>query len=409
MNLNDKNVPSSAAGLLRLLLFIVALPISLYISTFIWVQSRTFFASQTYQPIDEPVALGKAVEIETSKPIEVNVFAGEERGKREVKAGSRVKVLGVFMMGLNRQIDGNKSLAPNVPTPTRNYYVELADGTRGIAQLGMEVAADSTSAAETVVYSCPMPGVPSAQLKKHLLVPPYLSIPRYEQEGFYMFPKHSGWNMYNLRPFWRSRFFFVVVWLVLMVLMLKVVGSCSNAAHRKAFATLHDTTLDNPTAYNQAIALYQRLYYPWAFVAGCLFTPLVWIWTKMNYSIFIDSLKKEATNRCPKCHQISLKYETTGRETDKRYLGRFEGRPSSITNATGRVWDRSMDGGKGGWRINTETMHFAKEQWDEYSYQEEMALRCSQCDYCQTEWINRKAYGNRMGGELESVERVTWK
>ena len=452
MTLQDKNIPRSSSALWRVLLFVVALPISVWISTSIWVESRTLFQKLSFKTADETAALEKAVEMTTTMPTELKVVSDMGWKTEELKAGTTVKVLGTYMEGLGRRIDGYTKIAPDIYKPSQYFYIELADGTRGAAQLpeimkGRRIVVGSGDTltvsavkkndsgtkhpytysvegskesyewgdfkcvdedGETMVYSFPLPGVTPKQLKKQLNIPRFLSIPAHEQRGFFIFPRYEKWNMYRLKPWLRSRLMVIVVWIALMITMLSIVGKRSNKAARDARNYILDTTLDNGTATTLARKHFATHYYPWAFAAGCLFTPLVWIWTKMNYGIFVDNLKKDLLVRCPKCHRLALKYEASGKETEKRFVGRYTDRPDSYTEVTGKVWDKSMNDGKGDYRYNTRTTHFNKESWDEYEFEIEMVLYCNECDFRQSEWIRKTAAKNRTGGDVSSIEETKW-
>ena len=66
------------------------------------------------------------------------------------------------------------------------------------------------------------------------------------------------------------------------------------------------------------------------------------------------------------------------------------------------------DSGIGKYRTNTETTHYTKEHWDEYAYDEERQLYCTECDYIEKEWVKVTVTKNHRGGEASYVTEEKW-
>ena len=105
MTLQESNVPSSNAGILRVVLFIIALPICIYTSTRVWIEMRTLFLKLSYKPVTEQEARDRAVEITTMLPTELLVISGSDKDKINIKAGTKVNFLGAYMERLNYRAD----------------------------------------------------------------------------------------------------------------------------------------------------------------------------------------------------------------------------------------------------------------------------------------------------------------
>ena len=160
----------------------------------------------------------------------------------------------------------------------RYPYTYLVEETKDVFSWGEFTCINEK--VEMIAYTCPLAKVAPERQKKFLRVPSYVPIPTHEKDGFFLFPRFKAWNMFRLKPWARSLVTVILIWIILMVLTLWIVGRRSFNIALKTNKFLNDTSLTNQEAYSKSIKYYCTRYYPWAFIAGGLFTPLVWLWTR---------------------------------------------------------------------------------------------------------------------------------
>ena len=459
---NNPHIPSPFFyNLLRWILGAAAIFVAAYASIFFMVEMRSLFLKLTYKPLTEEAAMERAVPMKTIFPTTMQVMSGSDKKEIELKAGTPIKFIGACMKLLNNRVDGNNDpirhpyfqLSPRVYTPSQLFLIETEDGIRGAAFLpeaiiGREIEITKgdetgqsfvvsgikkiksddefpyeisvegsdktfkwgtftqlTKGKEIVVYNNPFGGVPEEMQHKKAHVPRFMPIPKHEQNGFFLFPRFKVWNMYYLKPFFRSLIILILLWIILLVVAVWRIGS----HHHNAFWTarkkfMQNTSLDNIDAQAKILWYYWPRYYPFAFIGGCLFTPLIWLWTRMNHVDLITTLRQEFSIRCPNCHQMTLKYGRTGNETEKRFVGHVHHRAHTDRKVTGTVYDEAAKQ----MRENTVTTHYSAEDYDDYVYDVELQLACTHCDFCEKHWETWHHSENQVGGHITSQERVEW-
>ena len=444
----------TSSVLLRTLLILVALPIALYISVMVWIQKRTIFEKLTYKPVTEQVALDRSFTLKTVLPTEMHVLASVDPGTVNVPAGTTVKYLGVYMRMLNFRSDYYHESSPKYYSPDQYFLIELPDGTRGVAALpeiiiGKKIVTNSgdtltvsgikknsskdqypydflvEGSKETykwddftcviedgnvVVYTCPLNGVPDEKRHKAAGVPKFMKIPTHDDDGFFLYPRFKKWNMFMILPWWRGRLMLDVYWFVLLIIVLWRLGAWSIRINIKADKKYLNPEYDDNEAYNKIVGYYWPRFYALAFIAGCIFTPLIWLWTRIYTKSVFDGLKSDLKVRCPKCRKLTLKTEFTGRKTEERFVGTCSYTPESTTRVTGKVWDENKDTllGSGGYRENTETIYYNTVTYDDYVYQAEYRTFCPECGFSKTGWQTCHTAKNTQGGDVRKVESTKW-
>lgn len=455
--------------LLGFLLIIIAIFVSGYTSTVIWIQKRSIMEKLTYKPITEQVAEERAYTLKTSIATELQVVSDSGRTKITVPAGTTVKVLGVSMINLSFRAGINYNRAPWVYSPDQQFFIELPDGTRGAARLpeafvGRKIIVKSGDLAgqtltvtgvkenktkdqfpydfsvegskntykwgeftcvnkdtpdmEMVVYNSPLAGVPEAERHKAAHVPPFMKIPTHDDNGFFLFPRYKKWNMYKIMPWWRGRIMLTVYWLILMVIVVKLLDRKSiNLSVDAKFDYLENPAYSNEEVYMKAVRYYWPRYYIRAFIVGCVFSPVVWLFTKINRSSMISSLRQELNSeRCPKCAQLELDWKYTGNETPWTYLKTVHTEQKTYIdrkNIEGeKVYDRDKKEVRDRQMITSTT--FAAGSYDLYERKKEYVVYCKHCQaILEKDWEEEHESRNHQGGEVlrerswkESVTRV---
>lgn len=402
---------------LRFLLILIALPITIYTSAYIWIQKRSIMENLSYKPMTEQEAVQKAVTMRTSQATEMQVASGSSEQKINVPAGTDIKLLGVYMTRLNHRSDGyNFNMSPRYFKSSQFFFIELPDGARGAAVLPeLEDHWSDYSCldedGQTVVYTCPLNGVPVEKQHKVARVPRFLKIPTHQSDGFFMFPRYKSWNMYKIGSFWRGGFMLTVYWLIFLFIVLWRLGAWSIKISIKADNLFLVPENDDVEVYNKIVKYYWPRFYVRAFIAACIFTPLIWLWTRIYTKSVFDCLEKDLKVRCPKCRKLSLKTELTGRKTEEKFAGTKTIAGGSSTRVTGRVWDPNKDAGffgSGGYRNNTETTYYEDETYDDYVFQQERKLYCPHCGYSKTWWETAHIGKNSRGGGVKEVVQEKW-
>lgn len=440
---------------LRILLILIGIPIALYISTLVWIHKRTFFEKLTYKPLTEQKALEHAFLMKTVLPTELHVISGSDETKVSVPAGTNVKYLGVYMRMLNFRSDYYCEASPTFYSPDQYFFIELPDGTRGAAILpemiiGKEIVTNSGDTLtvsgirknnssdrfpydflvnsnsqtykwdgfecvydtkETVVYTCPLLKLNESQRHKVARVPKFIKIPTHSDDGFFLFPRFKKWNMYMILPWWRGSLMRDIYWFLLLVVVLWRLGAWSIRISIRADKKYLTPEYDSVEAYNKVVGYYWPRFYLRAFIAGCIFSPLIWLWTRLYTKSVFDGLEKDIKNRCPKCRKVGLKTEPTGKKTEEQFVGQCSYTPEPTTRVTGKVWDPNMDKGfgTGGYRENTETTYFNTVVYDDYVHREEYRTYCPHCGFSMKNWRTVHTAKNSRGGDVRRVEASTWR
>lgn len=457
---NNPHVPSTLFyWLARLVIGAAAVVAAGYLSVMFYIEMRSLFYKLSYKPITEEVALEKAVPMKTLLPTKMRVISGSEKSEIELRAGTSIKVIAACMSPLNCRVDEqlgshNYKQPPTSYTPSQVYLIETDGGVRGVAALPEMVIGrrmritEGEDVGDTLLvtgikkiqskdkypyefmvegrsttykwgmFSYPRPDsaivvynspsgeeIPGALQVKVPRVPSFMRTPVHEREGFFLFPRYKGWNMYKLVPFFRSGIILFLIWIVLMVIALRLLSSRSfNAWWKGKVRYIEDPKYDNIDAQAKVLWLYWRKYYPFAFVAGCLFTPLIWLWTSRHHRGMLSDLREQMSVRCPECHQLSLKYGPTGKESERRFVGHVHNRGYSSTVVTGEKYDKAAKQT----RQDTLTTHYDAESYDDYEYDVEMQLKCKKCQFCETHWETRHEWKNHEGGGVTGEVRKTW-
>lgn len=435
-------------------LIIIAVFVSAYTSVYVWIQKRTFFEKLTYKPVTEQVALERSYTMRTVLPTELYVVSGSDESKINVPAGTEVRCFGTYMRMLNYRQDSYSECSPLYYSPDQFFFIELPDGTRGAAQLpetliGKKIVVDSgetltvsgirkkgegrypyeflvngnsqtyqwgdfeclNEAEETVVYTCPLNGVPEGKRHKVARVPRFYKIPTHSDDGFFLFPRFKQWNMYRIGPWWRGGFMLTVYWLVLLVIVLWRIGALSVRLSVKADRKfIKDASHSNKEVYTNIVHYYWPRYFIPVFIVGCIFSPLVWLWTKIYRKSIMEVLHKELeSERCPKCGQLGLKKEYTGKETPERFLRTVHTEAHTATERKNdyseKVYDPDLD--KERYRQWITTTTYAAGSHDVYVHEREYVVCCEKCHAIiqrGQEQVSRTC--NYKGGEVLS-ERTT--
>ena len=451
---------------LGFVIILAAIVVSLVTSSYIWVWKRAFFERLTYCPIDEAVALGKAFDLKTVLPTELNVISGSDKAKVSIPAKTTVKVLGAYMSNLHHRPDSFYNLSPKGYSPDQYYLVQLADGTRGSAQLpemllgqrvvirkgdhtgdtltvsGVKINSTNdkfpydfsvkgsqqtyrwsdftclNEKSETVVYSYPLGRLPVDQWKKAARVPSFMRIPTHDSNGFFLFPRYKKWNMYMLRPWARSGFMLNVYWILILLVVLWRLSAYSINISVKADHMFRDNpSLSNRQVYDKTVQYYFKKYYPRAFLVGCVFSPLVWLLTRINRSAMMSGLTKELdSERCSKCGKLGIEWKYTGNVTAERYLGTFSSEGGTYEQTVydyggEKVWDPEKEEFR--YRKKTISTTFAPGSYEVYESEKEWMVYCTKCGAVfQKGWEKNKRTANRKGGELlrerTTMEPVTY-
>ena len=458
---NNPHIPSPFFyNLLRWILGIAAIFVAVYASIYFLVEMRSIFIKLSYKPLTEEAALERAVPMKTMFPTTMQVMSGSDKKEIELKPGTPIKFLGACMKPLNARADEKNdiyhqyfNMSPRVYTPSQLFMIETEDGIRGVTSLPEAIIGrkieitkgdetgqtfvvsgvkkiksddefpyefsvegsdkifkwgtfkELTKDVEIVVYSNPLGGVPEEMQHKKAHVPRFMPIPTHEQNGFFLFPRFKVWNMYLLKPFFRSSIILILLWIILLVVALWRIGRHHfNAQYDARKKFMEDTSIDNIDAQAKILWYYWPRYYPFAFIGGCLFTPLIWLWTSMNHRDLISTLRQEFSKRCPNCHHMSLEYGTTGNESAKRFVGHVHHGARTEKEVTGTVYDEAAKQT----RENTVTTHYAAEDYDDYVYDVELQLACTNCDFCEKHWETWHHSENHVGGHITSQEKVKW-
>lgn len=458
---NNPHIPNPFFyNLLRWILGIAAIFVAAYASVYFLVEMRSLFLKLSYKPLTEEAALKRAIPMKTVFPTTMQVMSGSDKKEIEIKAGTPIKFLGACMKLLNNRVDGKTDfhhpsyiMSPRVYTPSQLFLIETEDGIRGAAflpeaiigrkieitkgdEMGQtfvvsgikKIKSDDkypyefsvegsdktfkwdsfkqlTKDTEIVIYNNPFGGVSEEMQHKIARVPKFMPIPKHEQNGFFLFPRFKVWNMYYLKPFLRSLVVLILLWIILLVVALVCIGRRHISVEVDARTKfMEDTSLDNIDAQAKILWYYWPRYYPFAFICGCLFTPLIWIWTSMNHRDLRVSLRNDFSKRCPQCHHMSLEYGPTGNETEKRFVGHVHHRAHTDKKVTNEVYDE----GAKQWRQDTVTTHYSAEDYDDYEYEKEMKLACTNCDFCEKHWEKAFAWKNHKGGDIIGQESVQW-
>lgn len=457
---NNPHVPSTFFYCLaRLVIGAAAVVAAGYLSILFYVEMRSLFYKLSYKPITEEVALERAVQMKTLLPTKMRVISGSEKSEIELRAGTSIKVIAVCMSPLNQRVDEqlgvhNFKQPPTSYTPSQVYLIETDNGVRGVAALPEMVigrrmrVTEGEDAGDTLLvtgikkiqskdkypyefivegrsttykwgmFSYPRPDsaivvynspsgdeIPGALQQSVSRVPSFLRTPVHESEGFFLFPRYKVWNMYKLVPFFRSAIILFLIWIVLMVIALWRLSSRSfNAWWKGKTRYIEDASYDNIDAQSKLLWLYWRKYYPFAFIAGCMFTPLIWLWTSRHHREMLCDLRELMSKRCPQCHHLSLKYGPSGKESERRFIGHVHKGAHSETVVTGEKYDKVAKQT----RQDTVTTRYEAESYDEYEYEVEMKLGCTKCNFCETHWETRHEKRNHEGGGVAGEVRKTW-
>ena len=446
--------------LIRWILGIIAIGAAAYISIVFLVEMRSLFLKLSYKPISEEVALEKAIPMKTVLPTTLYVMSGSDQREIEIHPGTNLKILGASMKLLNLRVDVSSDiyhqyydLSPKVFTPTQVFLVELENGVRGNAILpeaiiGRRIVIKSGEEAgdtlvvkgvkkiksedkfpytytvedrknsynwgefnvlaeegQIVVYNNPFGGIPEEYQHKKAHIPSFMKIPVHEQNGFFLFPRFKIWNMYLLKPFFRSLLMLIIVWLIVLVIALWRNHSHDfNAKYKYKNACLADTSLDNDQAQAKFLRLYWPRYYPYAFILGCVYTPLIWILTSGNHRRLMGELKEDLSKRCPKCHHMTLEHGYTGNETEKQFVRHVHhsGYTNSDTNYKRSAFSNDV-------KVTTKTTHVSAEDYDLYVYKAERYFKCNECGFYETYWVTLNSYENHRGGDVSGgTTETTW-
>lgn len=410
-NINNFVAPSNPANKTAgILLIVVAVVISAYISMVVWIEKRTLLEKLTYKPVTEEVAAERVAMLKTSQAVEMQVIYGSDERTMNVKAGTAIKILGVYMTKLNYRSDSHYSASPAYFTEDQYFFIELPNGIRGAAVLP-ELAGHwneyscLNNNGETVVYTCPLAGVPADKQHKVAGVPNIMRIPTHESDGFFLFPRYKSWNMFKMGFWWRGRFMLTVYWLILMIIVLWRLGAYSVRLSVKADRKfVENPSLSGTAVYDKIVRYYWSRYYPAAFVVGCVFSPLVWLWTKMNRSAAMSSLMKElGAERCPKCAKLALAWKYTGKETPWTFLRTVHTDQHTNTHYEDvkgeKVYDPDKDRVRDRQRIITTT--YAAGSHDVYHRKKEYVVYCTKCNaVIRTDWEEESKTQNYKGGEI---------
>lgn len=356
------NGVSIQVTLLSILVFVVSLVIGVFCIT----QYRCVWKMLSYKPINEEMALERAVEVKTAIATKMTVLS-DSVFEKDVTAGTPVKVLGAYMRDLSYRNDEYHNLSPRNYTPGQYYYIELPDGSRGAAVLpealiGRRIVVTKGDDAgdtlvvsgvkknksqdtypfdyyaegkkkpyhwgefsclneevEMVVYSCPLLNVPKEKLWKVTKVPPFFKIPVYMRGGFFLFPRFKSWHAFLIVPFARWAIS-IAVWLLLLFLARWILSNVSiNIGLRARDKFMPNMTLSKDEVYKKAVDYFEHHYIIHELIAGCLFTPVVLI--SNNRRFFYKDICNSITMRCPKCgHEIRKKTTDTPWETEVKML-----------------------------------------------------------------------------------------
>lgn len=410
-NVNNFVAPVKPGNkLLGFVLIVVAAVVAAYISMVLWVEKRTLFEKLTYKPMTEQVATSRASTLKITQATELQVVSGSTEKKINVQKGTSVKLLGVYMTRLNYRSDPCYDCSPQRFTDDQYFFIELPNGVRGAAKLP-ELSGHWNEYSslyyngETVVYTCPLAGVPADKQHKAAHVPSIMKIPTHESDGFFLFPRFKKWNMFKVGSWWRGRFMLGVYWLLLIIILLwRLSASSINLSVKADRKFIENPALNSKQVYEKIVNYYWPRYFPRAFLVGCVATPLVWLWTKINRESTISSLTKELGNeRCPKCGKLGLDWKFTGNQTTPRSLGitYFEGGTYSYTTqdySGPKVWDPDQE--KMRFRTKTITTTYAPGSYELFEYKKEYVVTCSKCGaVIQRGWETQRYTGNRKGGE----------
>jgi len=457
---NNPHVPGTIFyWIVRLVIGAAAVVVAGYLSLMFLVEMRSLFYKLTYKPITEEVALERVIPMKTVLPTKMRVISGSDKPEIELRAGSSIKIIAACMSPLNCRVDEqlgthNYKLPPSAYTPSQVYLIETDNGVKGVAALPETIIGHrlcitkGDDAGDTllvtgikkinskdkypyefmvegrnttytwgmflypkldsamVVYNSPSGDeIPGALQQRVPRVPSFLRTPVHESEGFFLFPRYKSWNMYKILPFFRSSFILLLIWIVLMLIALWRLSSHSfNAWWKGKTKYIEDPSYDNADAQSKVLWLYWRRYYPFAFLAGCLFTPLIWLWTSKHHRGMLTDLRELMSTRCPECHHLSLKYGPSGKETERRFVGHVHKGAHSETVVTGEKYDKVAKQT----RQDTVTTHYEAESYDDYEYEVEMKLGCTKCNFCETHWETRHEKRNHEGGGVDGEVRKTW-
>ena len=446
--------------LLRWILGIIAIGVAAYVSVVFLVEMRSLFLKLSYKPITEEVALEKAIPMKTVLPTTLYVMSGSDQREIDLRPGTNIKILGASMKLLSARADGSSDvyhpyydLSPKVFTPTQVFLIETENGIRGNAMLpeaiiGRKIVVKSGEEAgdtlvvkgvkkiksedtfpytytvegrknsynwgefnvpveegQIVVYNNPFGGVPEEMQHKKAHIPSFMKIPVHEQNGFFLFPRFKIWNMYLLKPFFRSLLMLIIVWLVILVIALWRNHSHNfNAVYKYKDSCLKDTSLDNEQAQAKFLRLYWPRYYPYAFILGCLYTPLIWILTSGNHRNLMRDLKDDLSKRCPHCHHMTLEHGSTGKKTEKQFVRHVhrDGYTKKSTDYKRSLFSDDV-------KVTTSSTGVSALDYDLYVYQAERFFKCSECGFYETYWVTCESHENVRGGEeTGSSTKTTW-
>ena len=447
------------------ILILFAIGVAAYTSTYIWIEKRTICEKLTFKPITEQEAVQKAYPLKTSVATELKDNSWS-KAKLTVPAGTNVKVLGAYMTRLNFRADLYSSAAPWVYSPDQYFWIEMPNGTQGAARLpealvGRKVVIKSGEQAgqtvtvtgvrknktndkfpydysvegskktykwgeftpvnrdvqEMVVYTNPLSGMYEKDPHKVAHVPPFLKIPVHDDNGYFLFPRYKKWNMYKILPWWRGRLMLTVYWLILMAIVIWRLGAKSiKLSVRAQKHTMENPSYSKTEVYESAVRYYWPRYYIRAFIVGCIFSPLVWLITRINRSAMISALKKELNSeRCPKCAQLALDWKWTGKETDWQYARTVQTEQHTYTSESDSGGEEIYDpeAGKYRRRKTYTTTTYAAGSHDVFERKKEYVVYCKHCKaILQTAWETESKTGNYQGGEIlrqsSQKEAVKW-
>ncbi len=441
------------------ILIILAIGVAAYTTTYIWIEKRTICEKLTFKPITEEVALDRAYPLKTSIATELRENSWT-KSEHTVPAGTTVQVLGAYMTRLNYRADIYSSSAPWVYSPDQYFWIKLPNGATGAARLpealvGRKIVIKSGERAgqtvtvtgvrknktkdkfpydysvegskktykwgeftplnkdvpEMVVYTCPLSGSFEKERHKAAHVPSFLKIPVHDDNGYFLFPRFKKWNMYKILPWWRGRIMLTVYWLILMIIVIKLLGAKSIKLSAKAQRkTMENPDYSSEQVYLSAVNYYWPRYHIRAFIVGCVFSPLVWLFTRINRSAMVSSLKNELNGeRCPKCAQLALAWKWTGKETGWQYVRTVQTDSYTYTSSDDKGGEEIYDPSTGQYRKRKTytTTTYGAGSHDLYERKKEYVVYCKHCHaILKTDWEVESKTGNYEGGDVIS-ERTT--
>ena len=425
--------PADGKGLLRLLVKIPVFLVTLLIFVFLVTQYRCIWKWLSYVPISEEAAMERMVELKTTMPTEM-LTIGPEKTKINVPAGTTVKVLGVDMIDLNMKITLKPNvLAPNDYYPSKYYVIELPDGTRGGAPLPemlvggrivvnqeggsgdtlvvSSVKKNSSKDAfpydfyvagrkkayhwgeftyvkddwQTVIYASPLQLVPENKQRKATWVPPFMKIPAYMRDGFFLFPKYASWNAYQIPPIFRSMIA-IGAWLLLAFIALRIVKAIKRREARKARECIADVSLSRAEVFQKADKYYFNHTFPWAAVVNCIWP------THIIKDTFCKELAEDLSKRCPQCGGLTIVCTRTGEETERKFLRRVYSPSKTFSK-----YERLRDGGEKVLKEHTLPPRYV----DHYSFAAEYYCQCNECGFKHVEWRSEQASRKTFISEAE--------